>query len=207
MEELRAEILEAERARSDLLKWKLVLVAALGAIGIGIKTDGGRYPLVLTGIPFVCAYVDLICRHLTLRVHVIASFLRNPTPTRGGSPELVWKERLFRSYENYAQGKEDSFSLENWALFWSSTIISVAVVAYGIGFAVVHDRRQGVVIAVSGAVGVLATCLIEYFYEKRKQPLVPSARKGPLLRGWSLLRRLCAHAAAMISRLSRSLSS
>jgi hypothetical protein len=29
MEELRAEILEAERSRSDLLKWKLVLIAGL----------------------------------------------------------------------------------------------------------------------------------------------------------------------------------
>jgi hypothetical protein len=98
MEELRAEILEAERSRSDLLKWKLVLVAGLGAIGIGVQTNSGRVPLVLIGIPLVCAYVDLLCRHLTLRVHVIGQFLRS-RPPQGPPADVIWKEQFFRSYE------------------------------------------------------------------------------------------------------------
>jgi hypothetical protein len=45
VEELRAEILEVERARSDLLKWKLVLVAGLGAFGLGLNPDTEPVPL------------------------------------------------------------------------------------------------------------------------------------------------------------------
>lgn len=31
----KTEIIEAEKSRTDLLKWKLLIVAALGAVGLG----------------------------------------------------------------------------------------------------------------------------------------------------------------------------
>jgi hypothetical protein len=78
MQKLRDEVLQAEQVRSDLLKWKLALVGAIGAAGLGFA--GSRGPggadLVLCAVPLVCLYVDLLCHHLSLRILVIGSFLR-----------------------------------------------------------------------------------------------------------------------------------
>jgi len=182
MEELRAEILEAERSRSDLLKWKLVLVAGLGAIGIGVNPDSGRVPLVLIGIPLVCAYVDLLCRHLTLRVHVIGQFLRS-RPPRGAPADVVWKEQLFRSYEDYAYAKQAAFGFENWALFWSSTLLSIAVTGYGVYLWIRQDPWWwGLAVAVSGVLGLVLTFAIERVFEQRKFELGAARYAGPLFK-------------------------
>jgi len=182
VEELRAEILEAERSRSDLLKWKLVLVAGLGAIGIGVQTDSGRVPLVLIGIPLVCAYVDLLCRHLTLRVHVIGQFLRS-RPPRDAPADVIWKEQLFRSYEDYAYEKQAAFGFENWALFWSSMLLSSGVSSFGIYLAIRENPWWwGLAVAVSGALGLVLTVAIERVFEQRKCELGAARYPGPLLK-------------------------
>jgi hypothetical protein len=79
VEKLREEILQSERVRSDLLKWKLGLVGVVGAVGLGFSgTDTlGRVDLVLCTIPPVCVYVDLLCLHLTLKILVIGRFLES----------------------------------------------------------------------------------------------------------------------------------
>ena len=70
------EVIEAQKARSDLLKWKIIVVAALGATGLGLTEKESRpyADLVLGCIPFVCAYIDALCRHLSLRIRVICQF-------------------------------------------------------------------------------------------------------------------------------------
>jgi hypothetical protein len=123
MEQLRSEILEAHNARSDLLKWKLVLVAGLGTIGLGLTQEIG-HPIVLLGIPLVCAYVDLLTRHLTLRIHVIGDFLR----TRAVVTE---SDTLYRDYEAFVQRNRSAFDFEDWALYLSSIVLSLGVAAYG----------------------------------------------------------------------------
>ena len=124
MEQLRSEILEAHKARSDLLKWKLALVAALGTIGLGLTQEIG-HPIVLVGIPLVCAYVDLLTRHLTLRIHVIGSFLRGRT---GPDPALA----LHAEYETFVERNRSAFDFEDWALYLSSIVLSLGVAAYGV---------------------------------------------------------------------------
>ncbi len=42
MEKLREEILQAEQTRSDLLKLKLSLVGAIGALGLGFSAGPVR---------------------------------------------------------------------------------------------------------------------------------------------------------------------
>jgi hypothetical protein len=78
MSTLRQEIIEAEKTRSDFLKWKLVGVAALGAVGLGLSQTPSAVPayLVLPLLLLICFYADLLCRHLTLRILVIAAYLR-----------------------------------------------------------------------------------------------------------------------------------
>ena len=75
MDKLREEIIEAEKIRADLIKWKLILVAGLGAAGLGLNGNScDDMTLLLCLIPFVCVYVDLVARHFNLRIHVIAEF-------------------------------------------------------------------------------------------------------------------------------------
>jgi hypothetical protein len=65
MEILRQEIIEAQKIRAELNKWKLLIVSALTAVGLGL-TESRSVPyaeLVLCGIPFACAYVDLLHYH------------------------------------------------------------------------------------------------------------------------------------------------
>ena len=65
-----------------MLKWKLVLVGTLGAAGLGLagasRHTPGHPELVLCAVPFVSVYVDLLCRHLSLRILVIGRYLRRP---------------------------------------------------------------------------------------------------------------------------------
>jgi len=39
METLRSEIIESQKARNDLMKWKLLLVSGLGAAGLDRTAD------------------------------------------------------------------------------------------------------------------------------------------------------------------------
>jgi len=84
VDKLRDEIIEAQRGHLDMVKWKIVLVAALGAVGLGFQGAGApgggeRTALpahyVLCLIPFVCAYCDLMLCTLLLRMHAIGAFI------------------------------------------------------------------------------------------------------------------------------------
>ena len=179
MEELRAEILEAERARSDLLKWKLILVAGLGAVGLGLNPDTTPVPLVLIGIPLVCGYVDLLCRHLILRVHVIGGFLRTRSRHDDGPAELAWKQALFRDYEEEALAKNAAFDFENWALVWSSAVLSIAVGGYGLFLDKEAERWP---VFLSGVAGLALTLAVELMFESRKAAI--GGDVGELLELW-----------------------
>jgi hypothetical protein len=135
---LRSEIMESEKIRYDLLKWKLALVAALGAAGLGIgaagKADGVEsLNYVLCLIPLVCLYTDVLCAHMNLRIMVIGRYLRT-VPARN---------RSWEGYENFVQAARSmkrrppvpsdglsAFVLEDWALRWSTTGLSVLLIVY-----------------------------------------------------------------------------
>ena len=77
LEAFRHEVIEAERTRTELLKWKLFLVSAVGSIALvfGERFDTVIPPqLLLFCIPFICVYVDALCRHLQLRILAISEF-------------------------------------------------------------------------------------------------------------------------------------
>jgi phosphorylase kinase alpha/beta subunit len=113
---LADEILGAHTTRADYLKWKLILVAALGAAGFGLEGKGQLAPLFLALIPFVCIYVDLLCANLNARIIVIGTFFamcrRDP-------------------YERFVQGKRDVFDTEDWALHGSTLVVCFIVILIG----------------------------------------------------------------------------
>ena len=124
METLRQEILETQKVRSDLLKWKLIIVAALGAAALGINQTSGQ-PLLLCLIPFACGYLDLLCRHCSIRNKIIGSFIR-ATP----SLELLADYEAF--YESVSPEKTlFGLTLESVALTVSTLSVSLLIFFVG----------------------------------------------------------------------------
>lgn len=163
MEQLRSEILEAHNARSDLLKWKLVLVAGLGTIGLGLTQEIG-HPIVLIGIPLVCAYVDLLTRHLTLRIHVIGDFLR-------GRDASDPSDALYRDYEAFVERNRSAFAFEDWALYLSSIVLSLGVAAYGaleLVRAGETELSEAVALVVAGLAGAAIAYAINHSYVAKR---------------------------------------
>ena len=140
--ELRGEILEAEKSRYDLLKWKLVLVSGLGAAGLGIgakaSDDFPYLDYLLCLIPLVCIYVDVLCLHMNLRIMVIGGFLRCSSPADSTVKKYEEFANRMRRLPQDAEGKKEkeklygknAFALEDWALSWSTVVLSVLVVLY-----------------------------------------------------------------------------
>jgi hypothetical protein len=121
---LRSEIVESEKARIDLLKWKIILIAALGAVGFGMsREDAQPMPAVLGFIPLVCAYVDLVCVHNTLRILVIAHFLRTDATPAGSQA---------KAYEELCQSVRQAFLLEPFALVGTTILFSFFVAFIGL---------------------------------------------------------------------------
>jgi hypothetical protein len=74
--QLFQEIIENEKARLELFKWKIILVAGLGAAASGLVGAKPIHPVLSAAlIPFVCIYVDMLAEDLTLRITVIARYL------------------------------------------------------------------------------------------------------------------------------------
>ena len=177
MSSLRSEIVESQKVRSELLKWKLVIVSVLGGTGLGfINTDGsgaGAYLLLLL-IPGVCFYVDLLCRHITLRIKVIGSFYR----VLGCGEDSAYEEFVPQTYE-LGPDKVNPFQLEDWALEYSTYALSAMVALAGavlifwpcIFARITHPYLVGVAFALSGLLGIILTLLIKVRYKTAFQGL------------------------------------
>lgn len=144
---LRHEIVESQKARIDLLKYKLVAIAALGAIGIGVyHAEPGllRPEFIFILIPFVCVYVDAACWHNSLRILVIAQFfiahkdryekflgdLGETLKIMGASEanlnDIDDKKNPCRSGAGYF------FRMEDWVLHYSTIIICISLIIGGL---------------------------------------------------------------------------
>jgi len=165
MEKLRDEIIAAQNARIDLLKWKLIIVSALAAAGLGIGAtkDTTNFPLVLCCIPIVCAYVDLLCQHLTLRMLVIGRFIRTQSAqsvTQDAGKNII-------SYEIFVDRAEvrPAFVLESYALIYSSALLSVAVIIYG------FTRPGWKPYLLSGLIGLALTAIVNLVYFRQSHAI------------------------------------
>ena len=109
---LRDEIIESQKARADLFKWKIILVAAIGAavFDVGDPLASGKaagqagqddivskreYLLCL--VPLVCVYTDILCAHMNLRIRVIGQFLREFQPIPAATDDSATQV----AYENF----------------------------------------------------------------------------------------------------------
>ena len=111
------EIQGAHENRYDALKWKLLLVAGLGAAGLGIQENQHPIRLLLALIPFVCIYVDLICTTLNVRIIVIGNYYAKLRGNR---------------YERFAQLNRAVFQMEDWALNGSTKLVCGLITGIGL---------------------------------------------------------------------------
>lgn len=170
MEQLRSEIVESEKLRADFLKWKLVIVAALGAVGLGLNTQHGPIAIILMGIPLVCIYVDLLCYHIDLRIQVIGAFFRSYDPVQEPQAE--------HAYERYVNSRRSVFELEDWVLKYSTRALSIAVVAYGVWLTWwQHDGPEGVPLIVSAVVGIGLSLWATAIYNSKVTEITGSREK------------------------------
>ena len=182
---LREEILQAQRVRSDLLKWKLVIVGALSAAGLGLAGSRatGHADLVLCAVPLVSLYVDLLAYHLSLRILVIGGYFRLEA---GGYEEYVQSARelsLPHRHRGDTQPTGSAFDLEDWAVSWSTGLLSLAVLGYGI-YVAIHPAGAASALSIpflaSGAVGLGVTLAAQNSYSKRLKALGELATPGGL---------------------------
>lgn len=131
---LRNEILESEKAKTEYLKYKLIAVAALGSVGLGFgdKSSGQGAidtDYLLLMIPWVCAYVDLLCYHNIVRILVIAKYLYDNDDPYERHVFLLCKKV---DKANNRKGMRYLFQMEDLPLHWSSIVLSVLIVFYSI---------------------------------------------------------------------------
>jgi hypothetical protein len=159
-EALREEIRQGQAARTDLMRWKLLIVSGIGGVGLGLAGSGdgaGNSVLVLGVLPLACAYVDLLCWHLDLRMQVIGEYLRKAQD----------------EYEGHVWRNTKHFGLEILATLWSSVAISALVGAIGIHYGRHREPpklRDPLTMKVLVLASVLGTCLVvtAYFLHRRK---------------------------------------
>jgi hypothetical protein len=152
MDSLRKEIVESQKMRVDLMKWKLILIAGIGGVAIGLteklpKDFDSR--LLLCLLPIANIYVDLMCRHLTLRILVIGRYLHycylNGIEIDEGHYEIMAMEartlplkavfnELFDSQNLRQLFLPSAFGLEKFAVSWSSIIISSLLIVYALAY-------------------------------------------------------------------------
>ena len=78
VEWLRQEIIESEKTQADFLKWKFILIAAVGSVSLGFTSEnhyGEGAQILLCVVPLLCAYVDLITLHIMGRIITVGKYL------------------------------------------------------------------------------------------------------------------------------------
>lgn len=131
---LRDEIIESQKARVELTKWKAILMATIGAaaFGLGQPKDTG-FPALLALLPPACLYVDILCMHHDMRMMVIGVFLRQDVSV----PEGV------KRYEDFCEHFRYLFGLENLALTGTTVMVAILVIVLAFVGPVAHALSKG----------------------------------------------------------------
>jgi hypothetical protein len=161
IEIFRSELIEAEKSRLDLFKWKLIISAALAGIGLGFVPDNQVYPksifssmhLVLCIIPLACNYVDLLCVNLQIRILMIGKFFKEI------KDEDIEGISLIKTYETFCEDNSHVFSLDDIAQFWSTYFVSILVFAVGL-YHLSIEPSTFLLLSGSGIIGIFLTFII-----------------------------------------------
>lgn len=122
---LKQEINQTLGDLHDFAKWKLIVVSALAAAGLGLpgaNLQNTTYWL-LVFVPYACVYVDLNCYQYLLRIFLIAKVLRRSQD-----------DRLLREYEDQCEiyRKKGYFGLGIFAQLGSSLAFSAILPTFAL---------------------------------------------------------------------------
>jgi len=167
IEIFRAELIEAEKSRLDLFKWKLIISATLAGIGLGFMPEKqaeaesifSSMHLVLCLIPLACNYVDLLCVNLQIRILVIGKFFKEIKQHDFEGISLI------KLYETFCNENSDVFCLDDVAQFWSTYFVSILVIAVGL-LHLSNDRNTFWWLTGFGVLGFIITFKIFNTYRK-----------------------------------------
>uniref|UniRef100_UPI004056DBDE hypothetical protein n=1 Tax=Candidatus Electronema sp. TaxID=2698783 RepID=UPI004056DBDE len=172
--DLRNEIVESEKSRMDFLKYKLIVIASLGAIGLGFSEQHTNAKIepdyILCIIPFICAYVDLLCYHNTIRILVIACFLDyNNDPYEGYIGQL--------DHNNPYGGARYLFNMEDFVLHWSSIAISFFLFSYSLIPFLNNLKIKGIIFLLVGAIAIIVNFSTKLSFKRHQDVLFATAEK------------------------------
>jgi len=193
VESLKKELMEAQKSRQDLMRWKLVLVSVIGAAALGFSKSPSaeQAGLALCLIPLACCYVDLLCRNLSVRTKLISGFLSRESKIASAVEARF--EDCYKQF-NDARGKK---SLEDFALLGSTCFLSVVIVPVGIAALTkqVPDwpavlklsiEWPGLLFLCAGGSGLLLSLFIQLRYARQRDlieqdawPWYKTAPQGP----------------------------
>ena len=132
MDTLKTELLQSQKTRDDLMKWKLLLVSGIGSTALGFSGTKGfvHAELALCLIPFACCYTDLLCRNLSIRTKLLSAFLsaevslspQDPTTRFEGFYQDFDEARRQQDVQGQKWRLRDA--LEGLALVYSTRILS-----------------------------------------------------------------------------------
>jgi hypothetical protein len=159
-EKLRDEIIEFQKARADILRWKLIAIGGVGAAGLsfpklsvnGVEGTG----IVLSLIPIVAAYCDAVGRDLDLRIALISTFLE----LSGGA---------FSRYESFVGQVSASWWLMGLVANLGTSLIACVLIFIAGMFPNLTGRSAGVscALVVSAVLGTVLVVLVEIVYWRR----------------------------------------
>jgi len=173
---LRQEIIASENARMDFLKYKLLSIAVLGAVGLGLQGQNGilnkDIDYVLCLIPLVCVYVDFLSYHNNIRILVISRYLWNQNDKYEN-----FISDLYAAIDSNTEFKgRDLFNMEDFVLIWSSIFISALLIIYGIILSCFTEQNlicfnfetpKVFIFTIFGIIGIVLTILAKKKYDKR----------------------------------------
>ena len=169
---LREEIISSQKARMDFLKYKLLSIAILGAVGLGLE-DNSSSPIknvdyVLCLIPLVCVYIDFLCYHNNIRILVIAKFLK----TEGDKYENFVDDLCREIKPKKKLDDRYLYNMEHVVLIWTTLFISVLLIIYGIILSCSKSEYGTCFILsfiISGLLGIILTIWANKENKKREK--------------------------------------
>jgi hypothetical protein len=159
---LRNEIVESQKTQADLLKWKLIAIAAVSSISLGFtgadtggkKADPFVLKLLLCTIPLICAYIDFLSLHVMIRIVTLGTYLKN----------------IGSDYEAFVsltrQRGVNPFIFETVALHGSSVVFNLLLIILGACLPKEWPTREYLF---SGILGTLSTLGAWILYHRRAE--------------------------------------
>lgn len=160
---IESAILKGVELRTDLLKWKMIAVGAIGSFGLGGKDISPNSHWALVLIPFLCVYVDIIYRNSCMRRDALRSFV---VVNRENHAYAALADVLEFEREHFKK-RVNGRPFEAAALVWSSLLLSAAILT----FPCIADvaKAEANALYVSGALGMILAGAVELAYWWRRE--------------------------------------